>query len=340
MVLHLLNPGDRVRLPACPLLVRLEVGHARPPRLAVVGPEGSALAAPRALSRPGGLLLPRLTATATVELWPPDGLTMFEAASIITVSVGPDGDDPEADQVRLTFDVSGLPRADLAVLTPQGHEIEVTGRGSRGEPPLPPTAQAARDVARELLGLAYVSGEHAVDIVVGLDCSPSMRPWVQGGVAETVLEVFAGLASVLDPNGHIDAVLCGRSATNLKPAGIDVFATEVTTEARRHPLTTGLRSRLLAASTPETLTYLVTDGIPPDFERQTGSPHLVVVQEALPGRSVQPKADRWMTTLPVAEPAATGGGWSRDRMRPVVASLLTAYTDRDAGSPRRERGPA
>ena len=332
MVLYLLNQGEQASLPAGPLLIRLQGRNADLPRLMASGSAGTPLTAPRAFARPGGLLLPRIEEPTTITLLPPGSLELFPPQSIAIVAIGPDGGDPEADHVQLTFDVSGLPLADLALLKPAGSYIGVAARGPRQEPPLPPTAQLARDVARELLGLAYVSSENAVDVVVGVDCSPSMRPWLEAGVLEAVLEIFSGLASVIDPNGRVDAVLCGRKATKLPAETIDVFASTVTAEAKRYPLVTGLRSATLPAGTSATVTYLVTDGLPPDLDAQQNCPHLAIVGDASAGSPEHRQSRAPMTPVFADRRPRDGVRWDRPEMRSIVASLLTAYERRDGES--------
>lgn len=332
MALYLLNQGEQVQLPTRPLLFRLQGGGVEQPRVVAFGSAEVPLTAPRAIPRPGGLLLPRIAEPIAVKLLPPLGHDLFPAHSIVTVSLGPDGGDPDADHAQLTFDVSGLPVADLAFVEPVGGQVRVTARGPRREPPLPPTAQLARDVARELLGLAYVSGEHAVDLVLGVDCSPSMRPWVAGGVLEATLEVFAGLASVIDPNGRIDAVLCGRSTRQLTPEAIDVFASVVTAAVRRQPLVTGLRSRALGSGKAGTLVYLVTDSMPADMTAEPGGAHLAVLTVAAPTLPAPRQSGPYSTMVPVERGPSSGVTWTRDDLRPIVASLLGAYERRPRGA--------
>jgi hypothetical protein len=196
---------------------------------------------------------------------------------------------------------------------------------------LPPHAELARDVARELLGLAYVSADRAVDLVVGVDCSPSVRSYIVDGQLEAVLETFAGVASVVDPNGEVEAVLCGRRATNLAPEAIDTFAASTIAAIGDRPLVTGLRSIGLDTARPATLTYLVTDAIPADLRHSAQPIHVVLLSNA----DHAPEHDREdspsVTTIRPQTVSSDGLQWDRQEAQAIVRSLLNGYSATGVG---------
>lgn len=296
------------------------VGH----RLVAMVAEGAPPAV--ALERQDKLVLPRLSGETTVRLLPDAGSKLFPSQSVLTVLVGPDGADPDADHVQISADVSGLPVADLFVLRPGTGSITVTALGRRKDTTLPPHAELARDVTRELLGVAFVPAAEAVDLVVGVDCTAPMRASVESGELEAVLEILAGVASVLDPDGDVDAVLCAREAKLLRPESIGEFARTTMAEVSQRPLVTGLRSQALDSSRPDTLTYLVTDAIQADLAERERPLQLVL----LGGGDVTARAGErdGQTTIPRTPPAAAGQlRWERHEVRPIVQSLLAGYRD-------------
>ncbi len=321
MTLYLLKGGEQVSLPTRPLVVRVQsptgaVAH----RLRAAVPPNAP--PPVALERYGMLVLPRLTGPTTAQLIPAPGLDLFPPQTVLNVLVGPDGGDPNADYAQLTVDVSGLPVADLVTFVPAGASVQVQALGRPKDPDLPPHAELARDVTRELLGRPTVARDEAVDLVIGVDCSPSMRSYAVDGSLEATLEVFAGVASVLDPDAEVEGVLIGRQAMRLRSEAIDTFARSTAEAVRRQPLVTGFRSAALGAPASGSLGYLLTDAVPADFTGGAGSPHLVILGARGEVSSAMPS-----TAVPVG--ASVGvPRWDRHQMRVIVASLLGPYTRR------------
>lgn len=331
MVMYLLNGGEQVGLPTRPLVVRLQAGGPMGDhRLVASVPDGQ----PLALQRQGMIVLPRISQPTTVRLFPALGLELFPPQSLLTVVVGPDGADPDADYISLAVDVSGLPQRELVLIEPAGSTLQVTALGRRLDPKLSPHAEAARDVARELLGVPFVPTTQAVDIRIGVDTSASMRAYATDGTLEAVLETLAGVASVIDPNGTLEAVLCGRLATRLKGEPIDRFGTVTTAAVLAQPLVTGSRSATLDTDRADTITYLVSDGVPADLSRRNDEPpHLVVVGDAefaAAGTLAQVPA----STVIAARDGADHQGlrWDPVELRSIVGSLLTSYHARQEDS--------
>lgn len=341
MTMYLLNGGEQVSLPARPIVVRLQAsGVLGEHRLVAAVPYGE----PVAVRRPGMLLLPRIDQPTTVRLFPALGSELFPPQTQLNVLVGPDGLDPDADHVSLSVDVSGLPLRELVTLEPSGATVTVTALGRRVDPRLSPDAEAARDVARELLGVPFVAADAAVDVRVGIDISPSMRPYADDGSLAALLEVFAGLASVIDPNAELEAVLCGRTIIGLPPEPLDRFAAAAVAEVGRQPLVTGLRTSGLPGASPGVVSYLISDAVPPDLDRRHDDPpHVVVLGDpafAQAGTLAEVPAS---TVVPVAvgsvSVAAGSGGpepgtalrWERHQLRAIVGSLLVSYQQQVAG---------
>ena len=321
---YLLNGGERVSLPMRPMVVRFQTsGAVGEYRLVAAVPEGEVLALPR----PGMLVLPRITQPTTVRILPALGSELFPAQTVINVLIGPDGGDPEADYVSMTVDASMLPQRELVQLAPFGSTVRVTALGRRPDLPLGPDAEAARDLTRELLGVAFVPADRTVDIRVGVDISPSMRGFAAGGTLAAVLDTFAGIASVIDPNDELEAVLCGALATRLEAVPIKDFAEATVAAVSQQPWSTGSRSATLATADARTVTYLVTDGVPADLRRRPDEPpHLVVLGDpdfARGGTLRRVSRATVVSAGPAADPS--GPRWDRAQLRSIVGSLLDAY---------------
>lgn len=324
MVTYLLNGGEQVGLPTRPLVVRLQAGNPTGEhRLVASVPEGQ----PLAVVRQGMIVLPRINQATTVRLFPALGLELFPPQSLLTVVVGPDGADPDADYLSLAVDVSGLPQRELVLIEPAGSTLQVTALGRRLDLELSPHAEAARDMARELLGVPFVPSTQAVDIRIGVDTSPSMRAYATDGTLQAVLETMAGVASVIDPDGELEAVLCGRVATRLAAVPVDRFGAVTTAAAVAQPLVTGCRSVTVDTDRPDTITYLVSDGVPADlFRRHDDPPHLVVVGDAAFAAAGTLTRVPAATVIPAdVGPDHEGLRWEPAQLRSVVASMLTSY---------------
>ena len=323
MAMNLLKGGEQVYLQTRPLIIRQQLsGGSSAFRLVATVPRGE----PIVVQRQGMLVLPRISQATTVRLLPEPGRDRFPPQSVLTVVIGPDGGNPDADYAQLSLDVSGLPTEDLVLLEPQGTTIKVTSLSIPHTSKLPPQAELARDLAREILGVAFVA-QHAVDVVVGVDCSPSMRSFVADGTVEAALNTLAGVASVLDPNGEVEAVLCGRVATRLESEPLDTFAAKTVGEVARQPLRTGCRSAALRTSGEKTLTYLITDAVPADLLRRDDEPpHLAILARTGTGDVDPTPAAPLATVLPVADHRpAQDLIWERYAARPIVESLLRSY---------------
>jgi len=211
------------------------------------------------------------------------------------------------------------------LLEPAGANISVRASARMRDPKLPPTAEVARDIARELMGTSFLPSSHAVDLVVGIDSSPSMRRHVTDGTIESLLNVFAGVASVVDPNGLLEAVLCGRSLTHLEPEPIATFAATTSTVLARQPLLTGCRSAGLGATADNALVYLVTDGMPDPTQPEHKSIHQVLL--SADGVDWPGLVTDGVRATHVGIAAETDARWSSERCRPLVESLLKSYHD-------------
>ena len=322
MAMYLLKGGEQVALQTRPLIIRLQsAGGSSIFRLKATVPVGE----PIVVERQGMLVLPRIQQPTTVRILPTAEGQSFPPNSVLTAVIGPDGGNPDADYAQVSLDVSGLPQEDLVLCEPQGPTIKVTSLSIPHGTKLPPQAELARDVARELLGVAF-DPHHAVDIVVGIDCSPSMRSYLADGAIEAALHTFAGMASVIDPNHEVEAVLCGRITTRLRSQPIDKFAVQTVAEVKRQPLVTGCRSSALRTGA-KSLTYLVTDGVPADLRRRNDHPpHLAILA---------PRNFANLPFLPSSSPLTilpTDGNlsndqvlWHREQVREIVDSLLASY---------------
>ena len=323
VAMFLLKGGEQMMLPARPLVVRHQAGmDGAHYRLVASVPSGE----PIVVQRQGMLVLPRIHQPTTVRLLPAPGTSQFPPQSVLTVLIGPDGGNPDADYAQLSLDVSGLPQEDLVRLEPHGTSITVQSLSTPHTPKLPPQAELARDVARELLGVSFVA-DRAVDVVVGVDCSPSMRRLLDDGAIEAALNMFAGLASVIDPNHEVEAVLCGRVATRLPAEPIDTFAAITVTELARQPLATGCRSRGLSTAGSRSLTYLISDGVPADWrQRNDPPPHLALLASGRFAPIYDRSPESRITVLPTERVRADSSlAWDRSEMRSIVTSLLHSY---------------
>ena len=228
------------------------------------------------------MIIPTVRAAMVVRVVPV-GVPRFPSPTTVHVSISVDGASTgdEERAVLIPLDLAGLDGRDLVVLEPGDRVVRV--RAARVLPPpsdLGPVGNAARVAATEQLGVQYVDEDSAVDVIVMLDGSASFRPKVADGSAATVLSILEGVAQVISPGRDVVAGVRGledhlvtNQANQAARPVVDVLSGFVPT--------TGLRAATsrpyLGALGRPSITYIVTDSIPPDIDQFLSTDHLVMI---------------------------------------------------------------
>lgn len=273
MPTYVLDGTGRAHLPRRPIMVMTSVegqfGSAQVQAVSAV--EGSIGVHPN----PELTIVPRVDSPVVLRIVPANGLHEFPAGTVVHVVLqvdGPAGQEPERAALR-PLDVSGQSTLNIATLTPEGNGIVVSATRTGPEEQLGELAHQARVQARTLLGVDRVPEQFQVNMVVAVDASASMRSSVACGDVEAVLEVLTGLSTVIAPD--LDLRVCSvGSGVSWAPA------TEIANTARgavefldAQPAVVGFRSAATALAgiypSGNTVTYLVTDGVPADVAALT-----------------------------------------------------------------------
>lgn len=275
MPTYVLEGGSSATLPAKPLTIRVQGQRHDEIRLEA---RHNGVPDPAAISRPGMLVLPRVTAPVEVRVVPARERT-FGSGTVIALSAAIEmrGDaDPER-AVMNGVDLSGLSRRELLRIEPLASELKLTALGVVEDAPLPPLAARARDVARELLGMERVPTEAVKPLEVIVDASASMRPLAQEGAVGAALEVVVGVSRVAAGDDPLDIAVATDRLVRVPAASLVELPRAVHEAVLATPLTTGFRSRLvLSASGPGSqgpayqhtgpaARCVVTDGVPADL---------------------------------------------------------------------------
>ncbi|KXX62823.1 hypothetical protein [Rhodococcus sp. LB1] len=225
MVTHVLDGKSRAHLPRRPLAVSM----------AVVGEPGSAALAARMngnadpsaiVHSPVLLILPRVQHETLIVAVPGEGRSTFPTGTTIHVSVAVDSaQDPDPDRAQLTArDVSGLSYLELATIGPDGDRLAVTTRLEDPEVPLGPLASRARAAARAVLGVDQVPDERQTGIDVRVDTSLSMLGSVRNGGVHAIMDIVAGISSVVSADEVPRVSLIGHRSVGLPAVDVTELA--------------------------------------------------------------------------------------------------------------------
>ncbi|GGK99789.1 hypothetical protein GCM10007382_19670 [Salinibacterium xinjiangense] len=225
----------------------------------------------RTVTRRGTLVIPKLADYTSVTVSRLSG-GVFPANTVLDLTIAYEGA-LHADAVTLVakIEVSGIPSRQLAALRVADGVVSVVYEDeSNGErPPLTGLALLAQLATREILGVSAVDPTAAINMAVVIDGSASMlAPTNDGGVGALV-EVLAGLSSVVAPNRTVRAALVGNAVEWIISDSRATLAADVRRAQISATLSTGFRSAdpgLIGHRPDEnTVTWVLTDGLPSDL---------------------------------------------------------------------------
>lgn len=282
------------------------------------------------------LVLPRLSGRTTVVVTAPRG-GMFANGSVLNITVSLDGV-PTADPERAVLsnvDVSGLATRDLVSLELVDDSILLTSNVGGGELPLSALAKVAQVATRAILGVDSVDATAALNVVVAVDGSASMLRPTRDGDLEAMLEVLAGVSSVISPGRSLRGAVVTGDVQWVEPQHAGHLATEIAQVQEERALGIGFRSAHpgLTGHTPDqnTITYVLTDSLPADIdalraadEVEGEARHLVVFGDS---ESMAVHGDPGLTSTvvpPVPGEEGLGGRLEVDAaaLKAVIISLL------------------
>jgi hypothetical protein len=213
----------------------------------------------------------------------------------------------DRDEVRLhTLDLSGVRQVTLFDVATEGSRMRVTALPDQiKEVALPPTAHAARRLAREINGNS--DALPARQLVVVVDASSSMKPFFSSGLVATIVETLVGSVAARAESICLTLVLAAHEVLS-----VDEFEAPLKLLNLPDPDETKIRSLFcasLANEWPEAsdrTTYVITDDVPHDLEllRSGSASHLVLIQ---PSNAAQPPGPVrpctvWFDDQPTASP--------------------------------------
>lgn len=353
MPTYILDEARAVRLPPGPVTVQVHFDGSTGGEVEVHAiNDGKEVRSLR--PRPGLLVIPDAPDGTVLRVVPPPPQRTFASSAAVTLAVSTarpsDPDPPQAIINRV--DVAGLSERDLASLSSGSDGVVVTRLGSSeqlDQSLLPELAERARVTARELLGVGRVPTTSSVTLVVAIDPSASMIPFIRRGAFRALLDVLAGISRVVSPGQRVRCLLLQSPPHVLEEVDAADLAEAVAARAATAPVTLGFSASepalLDAAAQRSTVAYLLTDTIPADLRdpgdalASTRPPHVVV----LGARSAV--LDGWteasplsVTVAPVDDREDDGPHLLVDRpgeLRDLVRSLLSACFEE--GSPLAEK---
>ena len=339
MPTYVLEGGSSATLPAKPLTIRVQ-GQRQPEiRLeAVLDGEPD----PNVISRPGMLLLPRVTAPVEIRVLPARGRT-FGSGTVITVSAAlEDRSDPDPERAVMSgVDLSGLSRRALLRVEPVDTGLQLTALGMIADTPLPALAARARDLGRELLGMERVPDALLSPLEVLVDASASLRGLALDGAVGAALEVVLGVSRVTAGEAPLSvAVGTDRTATVTADSAVDL-PRAVHEAVLATPPATGFRSRGALPreayeqhGTTGAARCVVTDGVPADLPPTgPGSGQALVLLATPSARGVlasrAPDTTAWIPLAdwgeaPTYERLLSDDGALREAVTGMLRALLPA----------------
>lgn len=227
MVTYVLDGKSRAHLPRRPLTVSMAIAG-EPRSAALAARRDGAVAAEAIIHSPVLLILPRVQAETLIVAVPGQGRSTFPAGTTIHVSIAVDSaQETDPDRAQLTArDVSGLSYLELATVAPDGDRIAVTTRLDDPEVALEPLAARARAAARTVLGVDQVPDECQTGIDVRIDTSLSMLSVVRDGSVRAVMDIVAGISSVISADEVPSVSLSGKGDVNVPVSALTELATQ------------------------------------------------------------------------------------------------------------------
>lgn len=312
MTTYLLREGHAVRVDAVPIAIRVQsIGAPVRHRFEIIGLHGSV----RTVHRPDQVIVPVIDQPVRVSLLPED--EVFGPQSLVTVSLAPDAPTGGGDADRAVLDsvdLSGLRRRDIVIMEPDAGRIKISTIGMVTDEALPPTAEMARDAARELLGVPRLPAERRVKLAVGLDSSASMRRLPPDRLVRPALEILAGLSVVIAAEHAVHGMVIGWESVPAPSAPAAEFADAMIKTLQDRGLDIGCRADVLASAAPRTVRYLITDAVPA-LRPGMDPPHVLMITEAQSAG----EAGAGVTAVPIGRDDQL---LDRGEVRKIVSSLL------------------
>lgn len=271
MTIHVLDGAGPVTIGAGALRV---VAYGRPTTLAVrleaLDAQGRPLEG-LVRSGPSVVVIPSVAGPVRLRVALESGGAFPAGAAVgLTLVAARAGADDEIRQSEV--DVAGLAQRDLVVLEPAARGVAVGAIA--GEVALEALAGRARAAAREILGVERVPVEHSLDVTIAIDGSASMRTDQAAAGLGAVLDVLDGLTTTVGrPGRPVRLAIAGEDLHWVEVATAGGVAAAVAAQIASLPPVLGasLGSPDLHTRYPEenSMTYLVTDGMPADIARVT-----------------------------------------------------------------------
>ncbi|WP_139279831.1 hypothetical protein [Rhodococcoides yunnanense] len=211
---------------------------------------------------PGMLILPRVEHEMLLVAVPAQGNSTFPSGTTIHVSVAVDSaHEPDPDRAQLTpRDVSGLSYLELATIGPDGDRIAVVTRLEEPEIELGPLASSARAAARSVLRVDQLSDSQQTMLDIRVDTSASMLPAVADGSVRAIMEILAGVSTVISYDRNPEVTIVGNTSTNLPFGGPGDLGQTVHAHLQTAQPGIGFGTgEQFGAVRPDTMVVLVTD---------------------------------------------------------------------------------
>lgn len=222
---------------------------------------------PASRPRPGMLMVPPRTGRLTIRVCPVDD-QRFRAGTQIELSLAV-GHPRQQDAVVVRLartDISGLPFRDLVMLESPGADRAISATLGANERELAPLGEFARVTTRERLGTGALA-PGLLPTAIAVDVSASMSSVRPADSVGAVIDLLDGVASVVSPDSTPEIAAVGRERIVLRDIQPREWGTHCAEGIRGLPMSSGLlsaRSTPTSTTAPGQLTFLITDGVPPD----------------------------------------------------------------------------
>ena len=265
---------------------------------------------------PTMLVLHDVTEETLVRVRPADA-GAFAEHTLVRLSLRIDSPTEQFEITVRPVDVGSLPLRDLVSVEPDGDQLRVTARDAVRDLRVSELARRTRGEARRQLGYDRVRDDRAVCLAIGIDVSASMAHAVRDDSLRAAVDVLVGLSQVVgDEDEPPRLCLLGEDPTWLPPVELTQTAAALAAEIERHGFELGSGCRLpTLPARRRTVGFVITDGVPADFEPGPSGPVGLVVVGG--GVTAEEEAAGRITALPGPDQDLTPA-----RLTAVVGSLL------------------
>lgn len=328
----ILDDHDRVTIARRPITVTASVtgGHDGDVRLAALS--GGSPARDAYTPRAGVLVVPRVDGRTLVRVEPGHDRELFPEGAIVSVTLSTDRSRESDGDVVIVRDVemSGPSRELVAIDVVDDQRLAVAALGHTSDPLIGALPSRARAAARARLGDDRTA--EAVNLLVAIDMSASVAPAIADGSLRAAIDIVAGLSHVVDPDRPVDVVLLADRSIRLPQAPSAELAARTLVAIAEHGLGCGFRSSPADLHiAPETVTYVVTDGVPADVtalrtaQRPQDVRHLVLIGGAGPAAVDPVLRATWFPPPPQGVDASAHLLAMPGELSKLVASMLRPF---------------